>query len=162
ITSEDLGGMMQYQVVCEGEGVLYCSLSDCGLGGSNGVNFTCLIPADNFDHYLVELLTEPVGSFCDYCGNTTEVKPSGWQLEDCYPNPFNPTTTIEYSLAEPCGVTMNVYNMSGQYVANLVNRRMPGGTHSVVLDASHLMSGVYTVHLQAGKFTASQRVTLLK
>jgi len=101
-------------------------------------------------------------TFNGYCGNNINIEPDDWQLSDCYPNPFNPSTTIEFSLAEQCQVNISMYNMSGQFVRNLVDEYRSSGLHSVEFNGEELASGVYTVYMRAGAFSASQRVTLLK
>jgi len=162
IAVRDLGGMMQYKIHYNGSGSLTCTLTNCDKGGNLGADFSCLVPDEVFNHYLVEVLTEPVGTFRNYCGRYPGGNPTGWEFRDCYPNPFNPVTTIDYCVAEPCQVRINVYNMSGQYVTNLVNRRQGSGEHTITLDGADLASGIYTVQLEAGDYSASQRVTLLK
>jgi len=92
-----------------------------------------------------------------------------FSLSQNYPNPFNPSTIIRFSL--PAGrqelpmnsfVTLKVYNLLGQEVATLVNEQKPAGNYEVKFDASNLASGVYVYRLNAGDFTASQKMLLLK
>ncbi len=83
-------------------------------------------------------------------------------LEPNYPNPFNPTTTIEYSLAQSSDVKLKVYNMLGREVATLVNERKSAGAYKVRFDASNLSSGVYFYRLQAGNKTRVHKMTLIK
>jgi hypothetical protein len=79
-----------------------------------------------------------------------------------YPNPFNPTTTINFDLIAEGAVKISVYNISGQQVAELVNTSYPAGSHQVTWDASHLPAGIYLVALDAGHYHTAQKVTLLK
>jgi len=92
----------------------------------------------------------------------TLIEPSNWSLDANYPNPFNPTTTINFSIAEPCQVSLSVFNMAGQQVATLVNSDLSAGTHSVNFDGSNLTSGIYFYMLQAGDFTATHKMVLVK
>ncbi|MCB0298574.1 MAG: T9SS type A sorting domain-containing protein, partial [Calditrichaeota bacterium] len=69
-------------------------------------------------------------------------------LRDAYPNPFNPATTIEFTLAQPMQITLNVFNISGQKVATLASGRFTAGEHSVIFVAENLASGVYFYRLQ--------------
>ncbi len=79
-----------------------------------------------------------------------------------YPNPFNPSTSIRFDLAEASDVTLSVYNISGQKVAELVNGQLNAGAHSVNFDGANLSSGVYLYRLTAGSFTAQSKMVLLK
>jgi len=76
--------------------------------------------------------------------------PEAFELFQNYPNPFNPTTTIRFNLKKTTHVTLSIYNTLGQKVATLVDKRMQAGYKGVVWDASHLSSGTYYYHLQAG------------
>ncbi len=102
---------------------------------------------------------------CDALLGTTEYPktiPHEYALHDAYPNPFNPTTTIGYDLAQAGQVTLVVYNLVGQHVATLVNGTMNAGRHSVVFDATVLPSGMYVCRIEAGGFSAMQKMVLLK
>lgn len=85
-----------------------------------------------------------------------------------YPNPFNPTTTIPFSLPDPSSVTISVYNMAGQLVAS-IEQSYAAGHHHFVWDASGQASGVYLLRLRARSerlqdqvFEATQTLLLLK
>ncbi len=88
--------------------------------------------------------------------------PDEFALESNYPNPFNPTTTINYQLPEDSHVTLSVYNMVGQKVATLVNQQVNAGQHSVTWEAGNFPSGIYLYRIDAGNFTATKRMLLLK
>lgn len=88
-------------------------------------------------------------------------------LQQNYPNPFNPSTTISYSLPVAAEVTLTVFDVLGRKVAELVNRRVEAGSHSVQFDGSGLASGVYLYRLDARgsdgrSSTQSRRLVLLK
>ena len=88
--------------------------------------------------------------------------PSDYSLKQNYPNPFNPSTIISYQLPVANDVRLDVFDMLGRRVATLVNSRMDAGTHEVQFDAANLASGVYMYRLQAGSFTQTKRLTLIK
>jgi hypothetical protein len=83
-------------------------------------------------------------------------------LEQNYPNPFNPSTTINYSLAERSPVNIKVYDVLGNEVATIINTTQEAGSHSVTFNASKLASGLYVYTLNAGDFTSSKKMMLLK
>jgi hypothetical protein len=87
---------------------------------------------------------------------------NSFTLEQNYPNPFNPSTKINYTLAERSAVTLKVYDVLGNEVANLVNTTQEAGKHSVTFDAGNLASGLYIYTLNSGNFTSSRKMMLLK
>jgi hypothetical protein len=95
------------------------------------------------------------------------VLPYKYSLENNYPNPFNPTTTINYSLANAGEVKFTIYNTLGQRVATLVNKQMQAGSYSLYWGGtndygSKLASGVYFYKLQANDFVQTKKMLLLK
>ncbi|MBT3231719.1 MAG: T9SS type A sorting domain-containing protein [Calditrichaeota bacterium] len=88
--------------------------------------------------------------------------PSSFILYPCYPNPFNSTTTIKYNLPFASQVRLNLYNLSGQRIETLVNRRLQAGVHRTQMYAGDLASGLYFVRLEAGGLINIQKVMLVK
>jgi len=88
--------------------------------------------------------------------------PSVYELGQNYPNPFNPSTTINFSIPESGLVTLKVFNILGQEVAELVNNVKSAGNYEVSFDASNLTSGMYIYKIQAGKFSSTRKMMLLK
>ena len=88
--------------------------------------------------------------------------PVMFRLYQNYPNPFNPTTQISYQLPKNSFVHLVVYNSLGQEVAVLVNQLQSTGQYSVEFNAANLPSGVYIYKLQAGEFSATQKMILAK
>lgn len=91
-----------------------------------------------------------------------ELSPERFELMQNYPNPFNPSTVISYQLAVNSDVSLKVYNLLGQEVATLVDSRMSAGAHSVKFDASRLASGVYIYRIEAGQFSQTKKMMLIK
>ncbi|MEP0548658.1 MAG: T9SS type A sorting domain-containing protein [Rhodothermales bacterium] len=89
--------------------------------------------------------------------------PSGYTLDKAYPNPFDQTTTLRFSVEEAQRVTLTLYDALGREVRTLFEGTPPAGVkQSVVLDGAALPSGVYTVRLEGAAFSESTRVVLLK
>ncbi len=88
--------------------------------------------------------------------------PSAYALDQNFPNPFNPSTTINFSLGQVSNVKLKVYNLLGQEVMTLIDSRMNPGSHSVVFDAGKLSSGVYFYRLEAGTFKSVKKMLLIK
>jgi hypothetical protein len=85
-----------------------------------------------------------------------------YALEQNFPNPFNPNTTIQYSLPAAVHVKLTVFNMLGEETATLVNQTRPPGTHTVRFDGSRLSSGLYFYRLEAGNYVEMKKLVLIK
>jgi beta-glucosidase len=83
-------------------------------------------------------------------------------LEQNFPNPFNLSTEINYSVKNDGIVRLNVFNLLGQEVKVLKNEHQPAGSYSIRFDASGLASGVYFCKLQTGNFSAVKKLLLMK
>ncbi len=88
--------------------------------------------------------------------------PTAYKLNQNYPNPFNPTTNIQFHLPKSGNVTITIYNILGQIVTTLVNRRMEAGVHTIAFDARNYASGVYFYRIHSGDFTKAKKMMLLK
>ncbi|MCP4724089.1 MAG: T9SS type A sorting domain-containing protein [bacterium] len=83
-------------------------------------------------------------------------------LSPNFPNPFNPVTSIRFSLPRAAKVTLIVYNLLGQEVSRLVDRNITAGFHTVKWDASRVTSGTYIYKIVAGEFTAVKKMVVIK
>ncbi|MDD5360886.1 MAG: T9SS type A sorting domain-containing protein [Ignavibacteria bacterium] len=101
--------------------------------------------------------------------NISTIVPEKFSLSQNYPNPFNPVTKIKFSIPENGklnigngNVTMKVFDMLGKEIATIVNERLNPGTYEVTFDGSKYSSGVYFYRLNAGSFTETKKMILLK
>lgn len=88
--------------------------------------------------------------------------PQEFTLTGAFPNPFNPSTVISYQLSAISQVKLTVWDTAGRLIATLVDERQQAGTHSITFNGSRLASGIYLARLQAGLFTATQKLVILK
>jgi len=91
-----------------------------------------------------------------------EILPDKFSLFQNYPNPFNAQTTISYILSETAIVRINICDLLGRRIETLVNGEKQPGQHQVVWDASDRASGVYFYRIEAGDFTETKEMLLLK
>ncbi len=88
---------------------------------------------------------------------------NGYALNAAYPNPFNPTTTFSVQLPEASPLTVKVYNVAGQQVAELANGLYPVGLHPFTFNAANVASGLYFVHATVpGQLDQVQKVVLVR
>mgnify|MGYP003980666617 FL=1 len=85
-----------------------------------------------------------------------------FSLKENYPNPFNPTTTIEYSIGLAGPTKLMVYDVLGREMVKLVDEYRPIGSHKVVWNASNMPSGIYFYRLETSSFTRTQKMILMK
>ncbi|GIK22813.1 MAG: hypothetical protein BroJett005_22270 [Ignavibacteriota bacterium] len=108
----------------------------------------CIIDGDTIG--IITSLNEPINPL------------SSFELFQNFPNPFNPATTIKYSITEPQKVKLIVYSLLGEKIKVLVDEHKSTGMHSVIFDAGNLSSGIYIYTLIAGNKTSSKKLILLK
>ncbi|MFW6348107.1 MAG: DUF4397 domain-containing protein, partial [Cyclonatronaceae bacterium] len=125
-----------------------------------------LDPSSNQDGPAFELVavmaSGEVISLNDVTSTPPVEQPAEFALKQNYPNPFNPSTNIEYNLPEAADVRLEVFNLQGQQVAELVNERQNAGSYSIAFDARNLASGMYLYRIRAGNFTQVQKMMLVK
>ena len=91
-----------------------------------------------------------------------DTSPKEYQLSQNYPNPFNPLTVINYQVPKEGMVTIKIYNVLGKEIATLVNEYKKSGRYHTEFNGSGIASGVYIYRIQAGEYTASRKMVLLK
>lgn len=89
-------------------------------------------------------------------------KPFGFGLEQNFPNPFNPSTTVVYEIPSPLHVMIKVYDVLGREVRTLVDALLQPGRHRVEFEANSMASGVYFYRLQAGGYSQSRKLVIVR
>ena len=113
------------------------------------------------------ILSDPTGNPVDFDSQSYDVNfsamvPVKTGLSDSYPNPFNPTTSINYGLSNDSYVEIMVYDATGRLVEELVNQNQIAGYHSITWNASAQASGMYFAKMIAGDVVQTQKLVLLK
>ena len=125
----------------------------------------CQLPAGTY-YIAVDGFGSSTGNFNLCVSECAPVEanelPVGYSLKQNVPNPFNPTTTINFSMGETGAASLKVYDLSGREVATLVNGNVERGEHSVAFDASNLSSGVYFYTLQVAGSAETHKMVLMK
>ncbi len=88
--------------------------------------------------------------------------PADFKLYNNYPNPFNPVTTFRFDIPANSEVVLQVYDVNGKMVEELVNRKMNAGSYHVDWNAAESSSGIYFCTFKAGSYTATQKIVLIK
>ena len=130
----------------QGDGYWRLSISDTANGDTGSLRRWCLVISYNC----------PVGGI-----QTVEI-PNYYSLSQNYPNPFNPSTSIKFTMPQGDNVKLVIFDILGREVKTLVNEFRNSGTYEVNFDASLLASGVYFYRLEAGEFTDTKRMLLVK
>ncbi len=117
-----------------------------------------LFAGTDFDNVWKRSVSEMITSV----KNPSTGSPANFSLDQNYPNPFNPTTTITYRIPVVSNVRLEIYDILGREVKALVNERQTAGSHYVTFNAGSLPSGVYIYKLQAGNYSNTKKLLLLK
>ena len=91
-----------------------------------------------------------------------QIVPDNYNITSIYPNPFNPTTTISFSIPEFGLTTITAYDITGRELETLTNEVLSIGNYSINWNASSYPSGVYLIRMESGEFTQTQKVVLVK
>lgn len=106
--------------------------------------------------------TRPLSEMITGVADNRNRIPTEFALNQNYPNPFNPSTVISYQLPVNSFVALKVYDVLGREMEVLVNERQSVGSHSAIFNASNLSGGVYFYRLQAGSYSETKKLMLLK
>ncbi len=138
-------------------GIQYSFIGDSGLGKISGIeskNGSTLF--NSLENKKIELFAIANSN------NLTQQLPEDYSLLQCYPNPFNPSTTIKYAIKNDGIVSLKIYNAIGEEIRTLINEFKVAGNYNIEFNAANLPSGVYIYKLQAGEFVSSRKMILLK
>ena len=140
--------------------------------GDDGSNFTegyiTSGTAPQFKLLQGDKITELTGEVSTWSDNqffmvkSLMPMPESFSLSAAYPNPFNPTTTLNFAIPVDNEVFLSIYNLQGREVATLISRNMHAGYHSIVWDASFYASGLYFVKMMSGEYIKTQKLMLVK
>jgi hypothetical protein len=157
-----------------GSGFTSSSISLIASGGTvNQTVFVRFYPTafQNYNMNIIHTSTEAITKnliVIGKCINTAienddySTNPKYFILMSNYPNPFNSSTTIEYSIPQIQFVTLKVYDQLGREVATLVNEEKTPGKYEVTFNGGNLPSGVYLYRMQAGNYSETKKLILLK
>ncbi len=123
---------------------------------------TYLVRADGTARPALFWLAQYVKDNPTGANETASVLPTKYELEQNFPNPFNPSTNIRYSIVKTSKVTLKVYDILGREVKTLVNTVQSPGKYIVSFNALNFASGVYLYHINAGSFVATKKLMLVK
>lgn len=148
-------------------GATWSQMTTSSLTGVAHFEFYTAVTADGITAYGYAICTDgSVLKLVDAItstGNNNGVIPNDYKLEQNFPNPFNPTTTIKFSIPSASHVTLKVYNALGKEVASIVDGYKKAGEYSEGFAAStNLNSGIYFYKLTADNFTDTKKMMLIK
>ena len=122
--------------------------------------------AENINQgYLLSAGTIPLTTPYVIYGEGSEgmlVQVKSYGMEKPNPNPFNPSTTLRFDIAQAGNVSLIIYDLTGREVAKIIDGFQTAGSHSVTFDGINLASGLYFARLNAGNFSQTQKLLLLK
>jgi hypothetical protein len=133
---------------------LFPLLSDSGLGGNYFVSDNLLNPTQQ------QIIDD--GPCATSISTEIKLKPLCYELLQNYPNPFNPQTTIVFNVKELTSVILKIYNINGQLVSTLIDKRMQAGHYEIKFDGSDSASGVYFYQIKMGKYLSTKKMILLQ
>ena len=150
----------------------YNGFGDCFVGlnpeGSNSASYvggkTALVKRSS---PTILYAFDPEGIYLDVAEDNDRPLPATFEVSQNYPNPFNPSTMIDYALPYRADVKVAVFNLLGQKVRTLVDESQPAGSHSVEWDSTddsghEVASGVYFYRVEAGEFTETKKMVLVR
>ena len=137
--------------------------SDLFLTGESSCRFPC---AKDGGCLVSDLEYQTDYSQYDCSGNmlsiNTNLSPQNFEINQVYPNPFNPITTIHYSLNKNANVKVSIYDISGRLITTLINEFQIAGYHSITWNASKFSSSIYFLNMSSKEYSETQKLVLIK
>ena len=124
----------------------------------------CLVRISEVDNAIVNDVSDNTFTIEDIV-SVDDLKsglPEEYDLYQSYPNPFNPSTTIKFSLPEAADVSLNIYNTLGEKIAQLVGSKLEAGCYSYQWNAGNVATGIYIYELRTDKFVSVKKMLLMK
>ena len=141
------------------------SSSDQGMSGlqSSDGGYVMIGYTGSFGHGLMDaLLVKLEPDQVDVDDSDQHLTQPAFYLGSNYPNPFNASTLIRYTLPEPSDVIIQIYDILGRKIETIIDNKQPAGYHQVIWDAKDHSSGMYFYRIQAGEYSDTKKMVLLK
>ncbi|MEO8446191.1 MAG: T9SS type A sorting domain-containing protein [bacterium] len=116
----------------------------------------------NNNIFALMVKTDSTGNIYPVGINNPVTTNTGFKLYENYPNPFNPTTTINFDLSKKAMTKLIVYDVTGKEISTLINEQKEAGSHSIKFDGNNLPSGIYFYKLIWGEFEMVKSMALIK
>lgn len=152
--------LMQYRTTKKGWQLIAADVTKDAKTGRFQLHAKDIIPKGTFT--VIEGPDKALGKHNPSPSNLHAQAPSTFALEGAYPNPFNPTTQIRYSLPEVSAVRLQVFDLMGRTVATLIDGTQQAGHYAATFNATDLASGTYLYRLEAGRFAQVGKMVLMK
>ena len=134
-------------------------------GNGNWVGLDIQFQGPNmFDEYSYDLMCMQFSfTVVDFALENSEINiPYDISIDNIYPNPFNPTTTIDFSVSSSSSISINLYDINGHLVKNVKEGYYGAGNYSEIIDGSSLTSGAYFIRLETDDYSITEKLMLIK
>ena len=148
-----------HEVINMREGNSYSLILEPKGGFVNNINNVSTYPSVGESRFTIFMSSATAGQDSE----EPELQVETFSLKPAYPNPFNPSTTIRYSIPETGSVLMKIYDLSGREVSTLIDQVMPAGYHSLSWNPQNTAAaGIYIVQVISSRGILNQKITYLK